>query len=110
MTLLAGTTTVTAGISSGTGMSKAMFDALKSALGLTEVVTNQSALSEVAKTTNALAAAIIDYLKANAVITANPTLTVPSGIAVSTAGSATAQTGATTAAGSATGTVSSTLT
>jgi hypothetical protein len=111
MTLLAGSTTVSAtGVATGTGLSKALYDARVSALSLPALPTYATGLKEMAKVCNADATAIINYFVANATITATPTLTVPAGIAVSTAGTAAAQTGTTTATGTATGTVSSVLT
>jgi hypothetical protein len=104
--LVVGTTTVTAGVGAGTGMSKAIYDSLRSSLGITEGPQNHTGLVQLAKIGDALSNAIIPYLKANATITATPTLTVPLGITVSCPPYA----GATTAAGTATGTVSSTLT
>lgn len=110
MPLNKGTVSAPGGIGVGAGLSKELYDALRSAQGLTEGPVNAVGLEELAKVANVIASTVIDHFIANATITANPTLTVAPGIAVSTAGSAAAQAGATTATGSATGTVVSTLT
>lgn len=110
MPLLAGTTTVTAGVSSGTGLSKELFDALRSQQSITEQPLNQVPLAEMAKFCNTIASVVISHITTNATITASAVLTVASGIAVATTGTAAAQAGATTAPGTATGTVTSTIT
>lgn len=110
MPLLAGTVTVTGGIGAGTGLSKELYDALRADQGITEGPTMQNPLTSLAKTCNTIALVVITHFKTNATITATPTLTVPSLIPVSTAGTAAAQTGTTTAPSTATGTVSSALT
>ena len=110
MPLLKGSTTVTAGVAVGTGLSKEIYDGLVSALGLSPLPIYDAGLKQIAIMANVISAKVIDHFKANSLIVATPTLTVPLGIAVSTAGTAAAQTGATTAPGTATGTVTSTLT
>lgn len=106
MPLIGGTVTVTAGIGSGTGLAKALYDALRSAQSITEGPQNHAGLTEMGKVATALGSTIVDYLTTNATITATPTLTVPLGIAVSCP----PYIGATTATGTAVGTVSSALT
>src|SRR5512147_1563670 len=108
MPLLAGTTSVTLGVASGTGLSRELFDAMRSDQGIDQIPINDAALKNLAKTCNTIATVVINHFKANATIVATPTLTVPVGIPVTTAGSAVAQTGATTAPSTATGTVTST--
>jgi hypothetical protein len=95
MTLLAGSVSINgAGAASGTGLSKAIYDALVSGFGVSPGAVPHNvpgAQQQVAELANALGQVVIAYFLANAVIT------VPAGIAVTTSGSATTQTGATTA-------------
>jgi hypothetical protein len=106
MPLIGGTVSVTAGVATGTGLAKAIYDALRSAQGIDAGPQNHAGLVEMGKVSTALGTTIVDYLKTNATITAAATLTVPSGIAVTCP----PYSGATVAPGTATGTVTSTLT
>lgn len=85
------------GIVTGTGLAKAIGDALAAPLppGST---TTESAMESFA---NNLAAAIVEHIVANGLIS----VSVAPGIPVATAGSAVAQTGATTAPGTGTGSI-----
>jgi hypothetical protein len=107
MALLAGTTTVTAGVAVGTGLSKALYDARVSALGIAANPQNQLGLAELAKGCNADASAIISYLVANTVVSTTDTGTVAIGIPVQVA--VPAGTGATTAPGTVTATGTGTI-
>ncbi len=95
MTLLAGSVAIngTTGAATGSGLSKALYDALVTGFGVTPGAVPQNvpgAQEQVADLANALGQVVIAYFLANAVIT------VPI-IPVTTAGSATNQTGATNA-------------
>lgn len=105
MAMVAGSVSVNgAGVGSGTGYAKLLYDALISEFGLSPGSVPQNvpgAQQQVAKIANAIASTLIPYVVANAVVSS----TVASGIPVSTTGTAAAQTGATTSPGSATGTI-----
>lgn len=108
MAMIAGSVTInpTTGTATGTGAANAIFTALSAAqdfgtLASSNPVAYAAARAQLADIANAVAA-LVDYIKLNAVVTT----TVASGIAVATAGTAAAQTGATTAVGTGTGTVS----
>lgn len=102
MPLNAGSVSVTAGIASGAGLSKELFDALRSAQGIAQTPDNNTALTEMGKFATTIATVVINHIKANALVSTNDTGTVAAGIPVATAGSPTAQTGATTATGAVT--------
>ena len=96
MPLLAGSVSINAGTgaATGAGLAKEAYDALAVAFAVSpaQVPGNvPGAQQQLAKLANVFAQVTIAHLLANNLIT------VPTGIAVSTAGSASAQTGATTA-------------
>jgi hypothetical protein len=97
MALVAGTVAInqSTGAATGAGLARVFYDALISEFAVSPAQVPQSvpgAQNQMARMANVFATAI-DYLVANGVITIAP------GIAVSTTGSAAAQTGATTASG-----------
>ncbi len=95
MPLVAGSVSINgAGAATGTGLSKTLYDALVSGYAMTPGAHPQNvpgAQEQLAVLANTIGQVVIAYLLANALIT------VPSGIAVATTGTAAAQTGATTA-------------
>jgi hypothetical protein len=95
MPLIAGSVSINgAGVSSGTGLSKALYDALETAFGMSPAQVPQNvpgAQQQLANMANVIGQTTITYLLANALIT------VPSNIPVATTGTAAAQAGATTA-------------
>lgn len=98
MPLLAGACVIApGGVVTGTGLAKAIADAL-TAPSPPGTTTSESSLQQFS---NLLAAAIVEHIIANGVISV--TVTVPPGVPVATAGSALAQTGATTGPGAGTG-------
>jgi hypothetical protein len=103
MTLLAGTVTVTAGVASGTGFAKALYDARLSALGITPGPQNHAGLAEMAKVCNA-DSTVITYFVSNAVVSTTDTGTATLGGGVVTACGAGAGTATGTAPVTATGT------
>lgn len=109
MPLNSGSVSVTAGIASGTGLAKELFDALRSAQGIAQTPDNNTALTEMGKFATTIATVVINHIKANAVVSTNDTGTVAAGIPVATAGSPAAQTGATTSTGAVTATGTGTI-
>lgn len=95
MPLLAGSVSISgAGVASGAGLSKAIYDALVSAYGMSPGAVPRNvpgAQQQLAVLANVIGQAVIAHIVANALVT------VPAGIAVSTTGTAAAQTGVTTA-------------
>lgn len=99
MPLNPGNVSVTAGIATGAGLSKELYDALQSAQSIAPTPVNDICLKELAKFANVIAATTLAHFIANGLITVDVSGSVATGIPVSTAGSAAAQTGATTSPG-----------
>jgi hypothetical protein len=96
MPLIPGTVSINgAGAASGAGLSKELYDALAAATGMSPGAhpgNVPGAQQQLAVLANVIGQVVVAHWLANA------TITVPLGIAVTVAGSATTQTGATTAA------------
>lgn len=109
MPLIPGSVSVTAGIATGAGLSKEIYDALRSAQSISAIPLNQTPLAELAKYSNTIAQAVIAHIVTNGLISVNVTGTVAAGIPVATTGSAAAQAGTTTATGAVTATGTGTI-
>lgn len=109
MPLLAGTVTITAGVSSGAGLSKELYDARRADASIPELPIYDAALKALAKDCVTIATVVIAHFKTNGLISTSDTGTVAAGIPVTTAGTATAQAGATTATGVVTATGTGTI-
>lgn len=100
MPLVAGTVSINgAGVASGAGMARELYDALESAYGIApaSVPANvPGAQEQLAVMANVIASVVVNHIVANGLIT------VAAGIPVATAGSASAQSGATTGPGTGT--------
>lgn len=107
--MIVGTVEVTAGVSSGTGLAKEMFDALRDSQSITEGPQNATPLQEMAKLANTLAGVIVSHIQTNGTIAVNVSGSVAPGIPVATAGSPSAQVGQTTGPGTFNGTGTGTI-
>jgi len=97
--MIIGTVSVTAGIASGVGLSKELYDGLQSAQGIVPGPQNDTPLQQLAKFANTIAQVVVAHIQAHATVATTDTGIVAAGIPVATAGSPSAQVGATTATG-----------
>lgn len=107
MAMIAGSVTVTAGVATGTGLSKEIYDAIAAGITFSGTPADQSGKANIATMANAIGQAVVAHIVAHAAVstTVTGTAAAPIAVAVVPATGLGATTAPGTVTGSGTGTV-----